>query len=652
MFQVHKSETRVAVETGAATFEWDLQRGGQLTQCELKGLSGPRPMIVNGGAAPDLRFEVDGEGVRLSDLPVEVSIEHEEPDRLVFRTRCRIRDTFTIEQDYQVFREGVVFCEFGLSLDDRATATVADAELGFELDVATVQRLRTNTISRTPYLKQDVTCVHVLPTIGVGRERGEKVEEDHLLALCGLDLGWDDSRYFSHRLEMILEDNTSIGGGMLGPTRTVADECDGAYTLVWQLCPSGPQQLEGPFLYRNKWALFCGCARTEGGAGADPVRRNNVLGARICHVMYPYVRDSKDWPWSSVPIRQTFYQDVQLAEENPGLERIDEAAELGANICIIHQFWMNNGGSNGEPMADYAVFDPDWLRAFIDRAHEKGMRVALYGRGVEQYSMYADFFEKYLRKDYDGLYLDWASPFAFGFSKSTTMHCSVYNWFMYMREVRRRVGENGILIGHTNMQTSASYVLFDAAISGEFSVLHSGLLSDPEYSQTYSGAACCGAHLIAGNSPDRSLFSSQRSAGFAAGLGYSVHPFMEPGKPFADCNAYIQPLWDLWRAMGQQPAKVYNPGVGTGPMLSWSHEALHPVAYQAEDGTTLLIVANLSEEAVSGSVTADLPALGLGRSAVLEPVPAAGTASGTVSGGTVSFEGLAPYFFAGFLVRP
>ena len=33
--------------------------------------------------------------------------------------------------------------------------------------------------------------------------------------------------------------------------------------------------------------------------------------------MYPYVRQGQDWPWASVPVRQVFYEDAQIAKENP-----------------------------------------------------------------------------------------------------------------------------------------------------------------------------------------------------------------------------------------------------------------------------------------------------------------------------------------------
>ena len=655
MLNVDKTDKTIRVATGGAIFEWDLARGGQIVGCVLKGAGGRHRLVSADEPAGGLVLDLGSGVVRLADQPVAASFGRQDDECFVFSTKARLADRFNFEQRYEVFREGVVFCEFGLSLDSGSDAVIRNAELSVALEALSARNLRCSYVGRQPQLKQDVTCIHVLSQSEVCLDRDARIEVDHLLALCGLDLGWDESRYFSHRVEMLIEDSTSIGGDMLGPTRTIAGAGGGKWRLTWKLCENCGDVLQGGFLYRNKWALLCGSARTEAGPDADPARRNNLMAGRICHVMYPYVREGQDWPWSSVPVRQVFYQDAQIAKENPSPDRIDEAAELGANILIIHQFWMNNGGSNGEPAADYTVHDPAWLRAFVDRAHDKGMRVGLYMRGVEHYSLYMDFFEKYLRRDWDGLYADWATPFGLGYAKATGRHCSAYNWFMFARALRKRVGEGGFLAGHTWIQTYMSYATFDAALTGEFSVMHSGLLAEPEISTSYAMQGGCGVHIIAGNTPDRLLFSSQQCAAYSAGLGYSNHPFMEPGKAFKECNAFLQPLWDLWRALGSAPVRVLNPAVGTGGCLSWQDgeggRQLHPLIYQAAEGVSLLLISNLSDRPATGGVEIDFGAIGLTGSAAIEPLAVAGTHLAQVRGRRVIVEDMPPYFYAGLLIR-
>jgi len=648
MLKVDKGTDRIRVETAAVAFEWDLARGGQLTGCELRR-GEVRHSLWRGEPAPNLTLELADGMVSLADRPVEVTFGREDDQCFVFSTRGELGDCFVVEQKFEAFRDGVVFCEFAIVLKPGRRVKVRSAEMHFGLDVLSANNLRVNTMTRDPYPKQDVTCIHVLSDAQVCLDRDERIERDQLLAICGLDLGWNECRYYSNRVEMVVEDSTSIGHGLLGRTRTLAGPMDGKWRLRWRLCEDSDETLSEPFFYRNRWAMMCGAARTEAGPAADRALRNNAMAGRVCHVMYPYVRAGEEWPWTSVPVRQTFYQDAQLACGNPELERIDEAAALGVNILVLHQFWMTNGGSNGEPMAEYRAFDPDWLRAFVARAHERGMRVALYTRGIERYSMYSDFFEQFLTRDRDGLYVDWATPFGLGYCKTSSLHFSAYDYFMFARALRNRVGDNGLLIGHSAVQTFLATGLFDAVLAGEFSVMHSGLLSTPEISASYSMLGGCGVSLISGNSADRAVFSSQRAAGFCAGLGYSAHPFMEADRPFGECSAYLHPLWRLWSALGSDPIRVRNPAVGERHAAKWSDDRLHPIVYQAADGTTLALVTNLGEDPVSGCVELDFEALGAPRAAVLTPVEAPGTHALVAEGGRIVVEAMPPYHFGGMI---
>ena len=651
MLEITRDTGRITIETGGAIFEWDLTRGGQIVRCDVKGSRQNHPLLADGRCAGNLTLQLPDQIVSLADGAVEVTFLREDSDCIIFKTKAAVTDLFTVEQQFEVFREGVVFCEFAVFLNSGATAVVRNAEMNFPFEVLSASHVRGNYVSRDHYLKQDVTCIHVLSDSQVCLDRDTVVDKDQLLAMFGLDLGWDESRYFSNRVELIIEDSTSFGGGMMGPTRTIAGPRDGRWQLTWKLCQDATEPVSDDFFYRNRWALLVGSARTEAGPDADPARRNNALGGRICHVMYPYVRLSTQWPLVSMPTKQMHYQDAQVATENPPLERIDEAADLGASILFIHQFWMNNGGSNGEPMADYQVHDPKWLKAFIDRAHDRGMRVLLYMRGVEHYSLYMDFFEKFCRRDWDGLYADWATPFALGYAKTTATHCSAHNWFVMSRALRQRVGEGGLLFSHTSVQTFIANACFDSVICGEFSVMHSGLLHSPEISTSYAMYGGAGVSLIAGNAPDRIVFSSQRSAGFAAGLGYMNQPFMEPGKEFKDCTAFIQPLWDLQSQLPGVPVRLFNPAVGTGAAFTWSDPKLHPLAYQTADQTTLLLITNLSDEPASGSVEVDLAQLGLTDSARIQPLDAKGTHPVSVNGRSVTVDNMPPYFFSGLLIK-
>lgn len=652
MFQVSRGDSAVTVETGNGIYRWDAANGGFLTRFDLKE-GGEKHTMFDRETSPGIRLTVDGKERDLAAYPATFSPEYEEDSYIVFNATSDIDGIFSFEQQYWAFEEGAIFCEFRIVMKEGMSARVTDAAMQISLDLDGAKSVRPNYISRDLYLKQDVTVPHVLASVNVAQPRDSEIRRDHLVPSIGLDLGWGRTRHYSNRVEIVIEDSTSFGNGMLGETHTVSKEVAGRWETTWRMGANVDEELDDSFFYRNKWGLFCGSARTVRGGDADPVERNNVLGAKVCHVMYPYVYAERNWPWSSVPMKQCFYQDVQLAVDNPSLDRIDEAVKLGANLLVIHQFWMSCGGSNGEPMASYKPHDPEWLRAFIDKAHEKGMRVLLYVRGIEQYLMYADFFETYLKKDWDGLYMDWASPFLMGYCKSTVKHSSIFNWHMFMKAVRDRVGKDGVIIGHTTMQSPSNFALFDVALTGEFSVLHAGLLAEPEVSTSYAGQACCGLHLIAGNAPDRRAFSSQKAVAYAAGLGWANHPFMEPGYDFEHSCGFTLPLWRLLGHLETNPARIVNPSVESTDFVSWSTEDLYPLAYVDEKGNALVLVTNLSERTVTGEVDVNLAELGFENGADITPLDGGeGTEMPEVSGTRICLKEMAPYQIAGVLIRP
>ncbi len=651
MFKIEKTDAEISVETGNGIYRWNAANGGFLTQFVLKE-SGVEHLIFEKSSSPAIVMTIDGRSVDLSACAATFVPEYEDASCLVFGAVSEIAGVFQFEQQYSVHEEGAVFCEFRIVAKDGVSARVSDVAMRVSLDLCDAKNVRSNYMSRELYIKQDVTVPHILGSVNVARPRTESIRKDHLVPSIGLDLGWGNTRHYSNRVEICIEDSTSFGNNMLGDTTTVSEEVDGKWITTWRIGENVDETFSPPFFYRNKWALFCASSRTLRGGAADPVKRNNVMGAKICHVMYPYVYGQRNWPWCSVPLKQCFYQDVQLAVENPGLERIDEAVALGAEILIIHQFWMSCGGSNGEPMSSYIPHDPEWLRAFVDKAHAKGMRVLFYMRGIEQYMMYSDFFDTYLKKDWDGLYIDWASPFLMGFAKSTVKHSSIYNWFMFMRALREKVGKDGVIIGHTTMQSPSNYALFDVALTGEFSVLHSGLLAEPEISTSYAGQSCCGLHLIAGNAPDRRAFSSQKAVAYAAGLGWSNHPFMEPGFEFEHSCGFTLPLWKLLSCLDGAPVRTLNPSVESTDVVTWSDEALYPLVYMDKSGNALVLVANLSEKTVAGEVTLNTATLGMADDVEMTALDEGqGTHAARIEGRRIILEGMAAYMISGVLVK-
>jgi len=653
MLKAQQVGSRLLVQTGGGVVEWDAARGGQITSFAVHDGLASRPLLPPGRVWPDVQFVLaGGKTLALRDSAAQIETTLEMPGRISFRTSAFVGDDLLrVDQQFDVFEEGAVFCEMVIQLETGRVMELCNASLDLAVDVSSQKNVRWGHYTREPWNKFDPTCIHVLASNRLYLTLDDAADKRELLPLASLDMGWEGVRFFSNRVEFLLEDWTAFGDGPRSETHSQAGMKDGQWRLRWDLYEGPPKRLGESYRYRNRWGLLFTCSRTQAGADADPARRNNVLGARIAHCMYPYVRESPEWPWVLMPIRQTVYQDAQRFVGFPELERVDEVADAGANLMIIHQFWMSNPGSNGEPPADYQPADPAWLKAFVGRCHERGMRVAPYIRGTEMYCYYSSFFEDFFQKDWDGLYIDWASPhMAYGFIKGSPLHFSAYGYFMFMRALRHRVGDGGFLIGHTGTHAAINATHLDVCLAGEFSVMHEILLADPQASAYYALLSGCGGHLLGGDTADRKMFASPKATAFCAALGMTSHPFLSPRKPFEETAGYMFPLWNAMRRLPGPPVRVYNPSVTPTKALRCDEPAVFPVAFQAEDGRVLVTVTNLGEP-VDATVELDPSEFGLSASARVEPLDIHGLARCRAASHRLQVERLPSDSFCAAVVR-
>lgn len=651
MLKLTQKSGRITVELGSGRLTWDAARGGQIVALACKNELAAHELLPADLPLAALRTVVDGQGEDLAALRGRLEVVEQ-----VAGERLRLVNTATLAggrllltQTYDVFAEGVMFCEMGLSVAPGASLVLSELSLNTVLDTAAAAQLRWGHFTREPWYKQDYSTTHTFLGKDLHKTRDESACQRELWPQASVDLGWGDVRYFSNRVEFILEEWVTIQEAPLNRTMTRGGREGTGWGLHWYLHEGETLRLTGPLRYRNKWGLVLGTARTRSGKDADPAMRNNALGCRIAHCMYPYARQGSEWPWVMMPIKQVDCQPPQLFKGNPDISRADEAADLGANLMILHQFWMRNPGTNGEPPADYIVNDPKWFRAFVDRCHERDMRVLVYIRGTELWHMYATYFEDYLRQDWDGLYPDWNSPHAMGFTKCSPIHWSAYGYFQYTRAMRRRIGQGGAIIGHTGNTFALAQASLDVALGGEFSVRHDQLLTRPDSAAYFGNFSYSGAHLISGNLPDRQTFSSPRALAMCAAFGMTGHPFMEPNGPFSGPTAYIMPLWNAMRSLRGHMVRMHNPAYSPTRAVCLEKGALFPCLWQGSDNQALLLVTNLDEEnAGSGTVALNLKELDVPRQAKLEVLKIAGTGAKavTLSGSTITVRGLAPNAFA------
>jgi len=651
MLILRKEGGALVVETAGGMLRWDAERGGQITEFAVKDELFTHPLLTDGDVIPGLCFVVDGRRVGLADARAELEIHSQTDDRIVLRAFASLLDgALCVEQVYEVFPEGAVFCEMSIDVPADKRVEVSDCSVHTAIDTASAERFRWGFYTRRAGCKTDATTVHAFAEFRMFLGDDDSTDARELYPLVSLDLGWAATRFFSNRLEFIIEDWTAFGGAAQTATRTRAGVEDGRWRLHRHFYEGPPRGATGPCRYRNRWALLFGTARTRAGAGADPAMRNNLLGARVAHCMYPYARKGDDWPWVVMPMRQIVEQPPQWFVGVPDPGRADEAADVGANAMIIHQFWMSNPGSNNEPVADYHPLDPEWLAAFVGRCHERGMRVGLYVRGTEMHSMYSPFFEDFMKKDWDGLYADWAYPLAVGYIKCSPLHFSAYNYFQFTRATRRRVGDGGFLVGHSGGATFLALAAYDVSFGGEVSVRHDELLTEAESSAYYSLLSCCGAHLISGNLPDRVAFSSEKARAMCSAFGMTGHPFMEPDAHFSGPAAYIKPLWDAMRELPGAVVRLHNPAFSPTRAVRTEAPDLFPSVFQSDQDKALVLVTNLSDRDVTGAVELDLRELDVPAGAGIRALNVDGAVRCRIDGAALRLESVPALGFCAALI--
>jgi len=76
---------------------------------------------------------------------------------------------------------------------------------------------------------------------------------------------------------------------------------------------------------------------------------------------------------------------------------------------------------------------------------------------------------------------------AHGCFRPTETHFHGYDYFRYTKMLRKRVGENGFLIGHTGAcPTMLALAVFDGYLPGEFKEQKGRLLDSPEAHVLYA----------------------------------------------------------------------------------------------------------------------------------------------------------------------
>lgn len=606
--------SKLIIEGDAFEITWDGDKGGEII--EIKQYDGLNWVRINSDY-PGNNFDTvpgyvieDIEGSRFELSRAKGATFNRiktTPDEIFFSVQAnpqtelgKVSD-WKIEQTFRVFKEGLLFCNFRLSLPEGAQpSNVNYARLGICLD----EKL-TSKKFKWGYFTRD------LPKLITNKSAYDQVVDNCMYPYVAVDWGLGDKSSFTNHFAFFIEEWMALGARRKGTgKKKEASGCkfrkydNAGMAYDWILYEGFEDYIEAPYKYRNQWGIGLGAMRKTSRLNLSASRGNNLIGTRFFYYNpprgHPADQSPDDWPWY---VWTRWHKEIPQ-KVYPSNDQIDAAAKLGTNVFVLHQDWMRCGGCNTFPPADYTPQNPKELRRVIERCHKHGMRVGLYMRAVEAYALYMPYFEQFCQYDFDGLYVDWCSPFAFdapdrtgrsvnqGCFKATRTHFDAYAFFRYVKMLRKRVGENGFMIGHTgSAATILALSVFDSYLPGEYPEQKEHLLDSPDMHIYHGMATCCGTTPIEYTPP------KDKAVAYGAGIG-----------------TYLQDergvLWQILRTIPVEKAYLYNNLTENLQVVSSTNPDFYTTVYKIDRDLMLATTANLGEKG-STTLSFDMPTLGL-----------------------------------------
>ncbi len=332
--------------------------------------------------------------------------------------------------------------------------------------------------------------------------------------------------------------------------------------------------------------------------GINPCK-NKLMQLRQWRNQWGWILKAADRTRQKPPMQMYHYFDNFL--RYPTDECLANLAAAGTDILILHENWRQDLQNEGFP------FDPAELRRVIDTAHRHGIRVALYIRGNEHSAEdgACAWFDYYLKKDYDGLYMDYGGPFHSCAPEESYPggRLPFKNYLIRMEALRERIGRDGVFYGHTGTSYASIFYasgMIDGYVSGEG---EGGIMirsrSDHEY---YSMAMVSPGTMWTGAFP---AYSTAKMRPFLAAAGQYPHsPLGEqfktsslahPREPGLNDTAF-KPLWKLWKFFkNERDFTVLNDYNSSGVFGEKDPETGHYFMLSNDGKRALLVLSNFTE---------------------------------------------------------
>jgi len=590
----------------------------------LLGFCGEMHPLVQGGdwhltwREGGVNYQPSGEvRPRFTTLPESVLVHF---DRISFvAPNGSPHPDLKISLEYEIFRDGTGFCVF--FLQGESLSGVEVERLSLRLGFTPESNWNTDWAYWQFPSAIDSSVIQALSRFGrkIPVTEGREFPGE-IAPFAGFDSGEDWRR--THHIEFFLEGSGGLSN-ITGETSTRVGVESGRPGVTWDIQGRPWKRAEGrAVIYRNVFG-FC-LTRTPRTLPRTPLR------------IYHYFDNFRPYP----------------SEED-----IADIKHAGADTLILHENWRLDI-RNGEFPAD-----PEALRATVEACHRHGIRCGFYFRGNDDgiRERGAEFFAPLLRKNWDGIYLDYGSPYMYltqeEYAPGGRIHFREYH--RAMRRLRALVGEEGFLLSHSGSFFCAlAHASLDGYYGGEQE--QGKLLASREHHAYFAGLAVAPAYWWTAAFP---IYRSKEAVAMMAatlhapvvnlGVQFPSSSLHQPPSP--GTNTFARGLWMLWGLMDARGSLQVRDMHRAPEVFACPHESVAPAAFWDREGHGIITVANLSAEPVTTELSVGEKALtGSGEKFLIslrwkEDRAKIGAPQPFVGGQIPEFR-LEPYEVAGWLV--
>ncbi len=344
-------------------------------------------------------------------------------------------------------------------------------------------------------------------------------------------------------------------------------------------------------------------ASSVGWRAGDPVMRWTFQKrAHRPRILYQW-RNQWGWVIRPAPARRRLpplrmFHYIDKFQRYPSAEQVEAMADAGCDVLILHEQWRRDVQNGGIP------YDPDRFRALIEDLHARHIRLAVYMRGNEESVVEygGAWFDDYLTRNIDGLYMDYGSPMGLKSGPDETYNGGRVHFrrhYLNLRQLRERIGPEGVFYSHTGPSYSAVGMPFmDGYVSGEG---ERGLLVRGRAEHEYFSMAAVGPGTMwTAAFPE---YASPVMTPFLAAAGQYPHvplgvqirssSLVHPPEPGVDDGAF-RTLWKLWSVFrNERDLAVVNDFNSRG-VFAPDRETGHYLMVSADRRKALLILSNFS----------------------------------------------------------